>query len=67
MAPEFRRCGLPEMLHCFFAQVHPGAKPYLRRFGFMNTLTGSGAVSATAVRGRSRVKKIFPFTGSPPT
>jgi hypothetical protein len=55
------------MLQRLSAQVHPGAKPYLGRFGFMNTLTGSTMVSATAVRGRSRVKKIFPSTGSRPT
>ena len=52
------------MLQRVSAQVHPGAKPYLGRFGFMNTLTRSRVVSATAVRARSRAKKIFPSTGA---
>ncbi len=55
------------MLWRFFAQVHPGAKPYFGRFGFMNTLSGSRIVSATVVSGRSRVKKSFPSKGSAST
>ncbi len=69
-----RRCGGDgaaatgtEMLYRFVAHLQPGAKPWGGGLGFMNTVAGSRTVSAAALTGRSRTKKIRPSMGCSPT